>query len=184
MRLSRAFVRYPFDTILMAVNAADPHTYSFNDGLLPSRSRSRWVSSAMKIPGRGRLLSTWTPPPIDAQKHSWEGMTIQTSSSGTLKMREAIYYTLSKPVSTVIIGCDSIPQLEENVQYAREFTPLNEAQQTEWLARAEACAKPSLFFASTTARKCLRCSWSQPESPSQTRGGSGLLSCAGLRHSR
>jgi predicted aldo/keto reductase-like oxidoreductase len=27
--------RYPFDTILMAINAADPHHYSFNDKLLP-----------------------------------------------------------------------------------------------------------------------------------------------------
>jgi aryl-alcohol dehydrogenase-like predicted oxidoreductase len=61
-------------------------------------------------------------------------------------MREALNYTLSKPVSTVIIGCDTIAQLEENVQLAREFTPLSEAQQTELVAKAEACAKPSLFF--------------------------------------
>jgi aryl-alcohol dehydrogenase-like predicted oxidoreductase len=138
--------RYNFDTILMAVNAADPHYYSFNEGLLPLAVERQMGIIGMKIPGRSRLLSSWTPPPIEAQKHSWEGMTIQTSSPGTLKMREAMYYTLSKPVSTVIIGCDSIAQLEENVQYAREFTPLNEAQQTELVARAEACAKPSLFF--------------------------------------
>lgn len=138
--------RYPFDTILMAMSAADPHHYSFNEALLPLAVEKQMGIIGMKIPGRGRLLSTWTPPSIEAQKHSWEGMTIQTSSAGTLKMREAMYYTLSRPVSTVIIGCDSIPQLEENVQYAREFTPLNEAQQTELVARAEACAKPSLFF--------------------------------------
>jgi len=100
----------------------------------------------MKIPGRGRILSTWTPPPVDKQKHSWEGMTIQTTSPGTLSMREAMYYTLSRPVSTVIIGCDTIAQLEENVQLAREFTPLNDKQTTELVARAEPCAKPSLFF--------------------------------------
>ena len=138
--------RYHFDTILMAVNAADPHYYSFNEGLLPLAVEKQMGIIGMKIPGRSRLLASWTPPPIEAQKHSWEGMTIQTSSPGTLKMREAMYYTLSKPVSTVIIGCDSIAQLDENVQYAREFTPLNEAQQTELVARAEACAKPSLFF--------------------------------------
>ena len=43
-------------------------------------------------------------------------------------MREAMYYTLSRPVSTVIIGCDTIAQLEENVQLAREFTPLSDSQ--------------------------------------------------------
>ncbi|HUZ90741.1 MAG TPA: hypothetical protein VMU78_02395, partial [Methylocella sp.] len=97
-------------------------------------------------PGRGRILSTWTPPPIEEQKHSWEGMTIQTDRSGTLTMREAMYYTLSRPVSTVIIGCDTIAQLEENVHLARVFTPLSASQETELVARAEPVSKPSLFF--------------------------------------
>lgn len=138
--------RYPFDAVLMAMNAADPHHYSFNEQLLPLAVEKQMGIIGMKIPGRGRILSTWTPPSIDQQKHSWEGMTIQTSSPGTLKMREAMYYTLSRPVSTVIIGCDTIPQLEENVQLARDFTPLNEKQTAELVARAEPCAKPSLFF--------------------------------------
>ncbi len=138
--------RYPFDTILMAMNAADPHHYSFNDALLPLAVEKQMGIIGMKIPGRSRLLSTWTPPPIEEQKHSWEGMTFQTSSPGTLKMREAMYYTLSRPVSTVIIGCDTIAQLEENVKLAREFTPLNDSQASELVARAEPCAKPSLFF--------------------------------------
>ncbi len=138
--------RYPFDTILMAMNAADPHHYSFNEQLLPLAVEKQMGIIGMKIPGRGRILSSWTPPSIEQQKHSWEGMAIQTDKPGTLTMREAMYYTLSRPVSTVIIGCDTIAQLEENVQYAREFTPLNEKQQTELVARAEPCAKPSLFF--------------------------------------
>ena len=144
--LIEAIHRHDFDTILMAMNAADPHHYSFNDALLPLAVEKQMGIIGMKIPGRGRILSTWTPPPIEQQKHSWEGMTIQTSSPGTLRMREAMYYTLSRPVSTVIIGCDTIAQLEENVQLAREFTPLNDTQQTELVARAEPCAKPSLFF--------------------------------------
>lgn len=138
--------RYPFDCILMAINAADPHHYSFSDELLPLAVEKQMGIIGMKIPGRGRILSSWTPPSIEQQKHSWEGMTIQTSSSGTLRMREAMYYTLSKPVSTIIIGCDTIAQLEENVQLARDFTPLNDTQQKELVARAEPCAKPSLFF--------------------------------------
>ncbi len=138
--------RYPFDTILMAMNAADPHHYSFNEQLLPLAVEKQMGIIGMKIPGRSRLLSNWTPPPIEQQKHSWEGMTIQTSSPGTLTMREALYYTLSRPVSTVIIGCDTIVQLEENVHLARGFTPLSDSQATELVAKAEPCAKPSLFF--------------------------------------
>jgi hypothetical protein len=144
--LIEAIKRYPFDCILMAMNAADPHHYSFNEELLPLAVEKQMGIIGMKIPGRGRILNTWTPPSIDAQKHSWEGMAIQTDKPGTLTMREAMYYTLSRPVSTVIIGCDSIPQLEENVKLAQEFTPLNDKQTAELVARAEACAKPSLFF--------------------------------------
>ena len=138
--------RYPFDTILMAMNAADPHHYSFNQELLPLAVEKQMGIIGMKIPGRSRLLASWTPPPVEQQKHSWEGNVFQTTSPGTLTMREAMYYTLSRPVSTVIIGCDTIAQLEENVHLAREFTPLSDGQATELVARAEPCAKPGLFF--------------------------------------
>jgi aryl-alcohol dehydrogenase-like predicted oxidoreductase len=138
--------RHPFDTILMAMNAADPHHYSFNQELLPMAVEHQMGIIGMKIPGRSRLLSSWTPPSIEEQKHSWEGMTIQTTTPGTLTMREAMYYTLSRPVSTVIIGCDSIAQLEENVQLARDFTPLSDGQAEALVKRAEPVSKPSLFF--------------------------------------
>jgi aryl-alcohol dehydrogenase-like predicted oxidoreductase len=138
--------RYPFDTVLMDMNAADPHHFSFNDGLLPLAVERQMGIIGMKIPGRSRLLSSWTPPSIEDQKHSWEGMTIQTDRAGTLTMREAMYYTLSRPVSTVIVGCDNIAQLEENVHLAREFTPLSDSQAQQLVARAEPVSKPSLFF--------------------------------------
>jgi len=137
--------RHPFDAILMAMNAADPHHYSFNDGLLPLAVEKQMGIIGMKIPGRGRILSSWTPPPLEQQQHSWEGMVI-AKTPGTLTMREAMYYTLSRPVSTIIIGCDTVAQLEENVHLAREFTPLSDKQTTELVARAEPVAKPSLFF--------------------------------------
>jgi uncharacterized protein len=137
--------RYPFDCILMAVNAADPHHYSFEDKLLPLAVEKQMGIIGMKVPARGRLLSSWTPPSLEQQKHSWEGMVIATSP-GTLKMREAVYYTLSQPVSTIIIGCDSIAQLEENVQLARDFTPLSTQQLAELTTRSEPVSKPSLFF--------------------------------------
>src|ERR1700677_1373281 len=71
--------RYPFDTILMAMNAADPHHYSFNDKLLPLAVERQMGIIGMKIPGRGRILSTWTPPPVEQQKHSWERSEEHTS---------------------------------------------------------------------------------------------------------
>jgi aryl-alcohol dehydrogenase-like predicted oxidoreductase len=143
--LMEAIHRHPFDTILMAVNAADPHHFSFSEQLLPLAVEKQMGIIGMKVPARGRILSTWTPPPIEQQKHTWEGMVL-APTAGTLHMREAMYYSLSLPVSTVIIGCDSTAQLEENVQLAREFTPLSHQQMATLTQRAEPVSKQSLFF--------------------------------------
>jgi len=143
--LIEAIHRYPFDTILMAVNAADPHHYSFSEQLLPLAVEKQMGIIGMKVPARGRILSSWTPPPIERQQHSWEGMVI-AKTPGTINMREAMYYSLSLPVSTVIIGCDSIAQLEENVQLAREFTPFSQQQMASLTAKVEPVSKQSLFF--------------------------------------
>jgi uncharacterized protein len=143
--LIEAIHRYSFDTILMAVNAADPHHFSFSERLLPLAVEKQMGIIGMKVPARGRILSSWTPPPIDQQKHSWEGMVL-APTAGTLDMRQAMYYSLSLPVSTVIIGCDTITQLEENVQLAREFTPLSSQQMAALTEKAQPVSKQSLFF--------------------------------------
>src|ERR1700756_1337375 len=143
---------HPFDTILMALNAADPHIHSFTDKLLPLAVEKQMGIIGMKVPARGRLLTTWTPPSIEQQKHSWEGMAVATRT-GVMNMRDAMHYTLSHPVSTVIIGCDNIAQLDENVQIAREFTPLSQTQIATLKDMAEPVAKQSLFFRFTDRSK-------------------------------
>ena len=143
--LIEAVNRHPFDTILMALNAADPHIHSFSDQLLPLVVEKQMGIIGMKVPARGRLLSTWTPPPLEQQQHSWEGSAIATRP-GVMNMREAMNFTLSQPVSTVIIGCDSIAQLEENVAIARDFTPLSQSQMSALNQMAAPVAKQSLFF--------------------------------------
>ncbi len=138
--------RYPFDTILMAINAADKHQHSFSDALLPLAVEKQMGIIGMKVPARGRLLASWTPPPVERQQHSWEGQAVISTKPGTINMREAVYYTLSQPVSTIIIGCDSVAQLEENVQLARDFTPLSEQQLASLTQKTEPIASQALFF--------------------------------------
>ncbi len=143
--LMKAVERFPFDTILMAVNAADTHHFSFKSDLLALALEKQMGVIGMKVTGRGRILASWTPPPLEVQRRSWEGVVI-ASGPGTLGMREALSYTLTLPVSTVIIGCDTAAQLEENVRLAREFTPLSPAQMAALEARVEPVSKQALFF--------------------------------------
>lgn len=129
--------RFPFDQILMAVNAADPHHLSFQEKLLPMAVEKQMGIIGMKIPSRGRLLSNWPAvgPYAGGKKQA-----------GPLNMRDALYYVLSLPVSTVIIGCDSIAQLEENVKLAREFTPITQTQMATLTEKTQGVARDALFF--------------------------------------
>jgi aryl-alcohol dehydrogenase-like predicted oxidoreductase len=137
--LIAAISRFDFDTVLMALNAADPHHLSFKEKLLPLAVEKEMGIIGMKIPARGLILSSWQAPEDPASRHAG-------TVPGTLGMREAMRYVLSLPVSTVIVGCDSIAQLEENIDIARSFNPLNEAQLAELEQRAEPVHRQALFF--------------------------------------
>jgi aryl-alcohol dehydrogenase-like predicted oxidoreductase len=119
--LAAAIRRFPFDTVLMAVNAADPYHLPFQKTLLPLAVEKKMGIIGMKIPARGRLLAA-------------------------LSMPEAMRYVLSLPVSTVIVGVDSVAQLEENVEIARGFTPLGPQQLAALERKAEPVARTSLWF--------------------------------------
>lgn len=138
--------RYPFETVLLGVNAADPHHHSFVDKLLPLAVEKRMGIIGMKVTGRSRILSSYVPPPEEAQKHSWEGSAIIAKGPGTIDIREALYYALTLPVSTVVLGVDNVAQLEQNVQLANTFTPLSDAQMTAIADKTRPIAKQALFF--------------------------------------
>jgi hypothetical protein len=121
--LAEAIRRFPFDTVLMAFNAADTWHLPFKQTLLPLAIEKEMGIIGMKIPARGRILEGVQPPPPEKQRGP-----ARHDRPGTLTMKEAMRYTLSHPVSTVIIGVDNLAQLEENVRIARGFLPLNPAQ--------------------------------------------------------
>lgn len=138
--------RFPFDTVLMGLNAADQYHYSFAKELLPMAVEKQMGIIGMKVMARGRILSSWTPPPVEEQKRSWEGTGAIATTPGTLTKQETMFYTLSLPISTAIIGCDSVQQVEECVQLARSFTPLSERQMEELAKKVEPIANQALFF--------------------------------------
>ena len=114
--------RFDFDCILLALNAADRHHLPFQDELLRTANAKKMGIIGMKVAARGRLLER-------------PGLSIE----------ECLHYVWSLPVSTAIVGCDSIPMLEENVALARTFKPLS----GERMASIEA----------RTRKEALECSW-------------------------
>lgn len=140
--LLEAIKRYPFDSILMAVNAADVHYLSFKNYLLPEALKQGIAIIGMKIATRGRMLSCWTPPPLDQQKDARN----RTPLSGTVSIKEALTYNMSLPVSTSIIGVDSVAQIEENVKIASEFSPLSRAQMEEIEFKTLPIVRQGLYF--------------------------------------
>lgn len=94
--------RYPFDNALVAINAADKHYNPFIEKFLPTAVEKKIGIVGMKIPARDRIFS----------------------HGGIINMKEAIEYVLTLPVSTIIVGIDKIPELEENIRIAKEFEPL------------------------------------------------------------
>ncbi len=117
--LADAIDMYPFDLILLAVNAADVHYLSFKNYLLPQAQRKGLAIVGMKVATRGLMLSSWTPPPLEEQSPR-----MATSKPGSVTIREALTYNMSLPVSTTIIGVDNVAQIEEDVKIASEFSPL------------------------------------------------------------
>jgi len=122
--LMHAITRYDFDTILMALNASDPHYLPFATELLPLANRKGMGVIAMKIPARGRIFR----------------------SGGLTSMKDAMHWVLSQPVSTVIVGCDTVAQLEENVAIATQFQPLGTRELGQVAALTADYAKEAAFF--------------------------------------
>lgn len=133
--------RYDFDTLLMAFNAADKHQHSFLEQLLPAALEKNLGIIGMKVATRGRMLSTWTPPPLDQQPQR-----MATGRPGALTMRESLFYNFSMPVATNIVGCDDPHQVRENVESAAEFTPCNGAVLTALEERCKAIVNQGLYF--------------------------------------
>jgi len=97
--LEEALRRFAFDTVLIALNAADCHRLAFIASVLQEAMGRGIGVIGMKVCAQGKLLGP-----------------------GKLTMDEAIGYVLSlRGVSNVIIGCQTPREVEENARIVREF---------------------------------------------------------------
>lgn len=124
--LLEAMRRFDFDTVLVALNAADVHRLSFIQTVLPVAARRGMGVIGMKVYGAGTILS----------RRGFLGRT-----SPGLSTAEAMKYVLSLAgVSTVVIGCQTPAEVDDNARIAREFAMLSspELRDLEHRTRSDA----------------------------------------------
>ncbi len=113
--MAEALGRYDFDTVLMALNTAqsanpiaqrkmEPIPAFENTALLVALQKNIGILS-MKVMGQGMLVG---------------------AGAGRASAAELLQFNLSQPVASVIIGCEQLAPLEQNVQAAMNFTPISE----------------------------------------------------------
>jgi len=99
--LVEALRRFPFDSALIALSALDHFILSFAEEFLPVASEQGVATIGMKVLGLGSL---------------------------THDVERALRYAFSLPVSTVIVGMETMAQLEQNLAIAESFAPMSDAE--------------------------------------------------------
>lgn len=117
-----AIERFPCDCVLFPANPFETHDGGFLAQVLPAAAERQIGVIGMKVLCHGFLLS-----------------------QAGFSVAEAVRYSLSHPVSGIIIGHDTLEELEENAAAARQSAPLD----AKTLALLEERAKP---FASELTR--------------------------------
>jgi aryl-alcohol dehydrogenase-like predicted oxidoreductase len=114
--VARAAVsRWAWDAVLLPMNPADPHRLSFVDGALPAAVERGIARVAMKVLGAGRLVGGGKPP---------------------LSAEECLRFAYGLDVSTAIVGCSSIAEVDLAARVASEAKRLTDEERKALVARA------------------------------------------------
>jgi aryl-alcohol dehydrogenase-like predicted oxidoreductase len=125
--LLEAMHRFDFDTVLVALNAADRHRLSFLETVLPEAEQRGLGAIAMKVYAQGAILQS--------------GPLGRLLGKTGLTPEEALGYCLSLPgVSTAIIGCKTPAEVDENVRIACRFRPFDDEQKRKLEERTKRAA--------------------------------------------
>jgi aryl-alcohol dehydrogenase-like predicted oxidoreductase len=117
--------RFPFDTVLVPVNAAEPSHENFIEEVIPYAHEKGMGIVGMKVYLRGLAAR------------------IAAGASG---MEPFLRFALSQPVSTVVIGCDDLKQLEENCRFASSFLPMTAREQEELVREVAPFARQLMYY--------------------------------------
>ena len=113
---------FTFDAVQMPLNVMDAHFDSFEKKVLPALLKNDIGVLGMKPMGDHIILESKTASPV-----------------------ECLHYAMNLPTSVVITGCDSLPILQQALQAARNFRPMNSAQVAELLGKTAKAAEAGQF---------------------------------------
>src|SRR5437762_10386484 len=84
---------------------------------------------------------------MDAHFNSFEKKVLPVLAKGskTVTAVECLRYAMNLPTSVVITGCDSLPVLQQALQAARSFQPMNSSQVPALLAKTAKAAEGGQF---------------------------------------
>lgn len=118
------------DTCLMPMSLADPHYDSFITNVLPVLNERGYGVFAMKTMGFGSFMGRGPK----TQQLQEKGLKLIESGITVEDMHHFVY---SLPMSSLCSGCETVPQLEENIAALKSFKPLDDASRDKLLAKTE-----------------------------------------------
>jgi predicted aldo/keto reductase-like oxidoreductase len=121
---------FPFDAVQMPVNVFDAHYASFEQEILPLCQQQGIAVIGMKPFAAGDVFKTDS------------GVTAE----------EALRYAMSLPVATVVTGIDSFDVLNQDLEIARNFTPLTGEERADILRRSAPAAANGEYERFKTAK--------------------------------
>jgi hypothetical protein len=93
------------------------------------------------LPSPCHFLTLLAVAPLDQQPER-----LRTPKPGTITMKESLHYNCTLAVSTNIVGVDNVKQLEENVKWASEFSPLSPEQMEDIEYKTLPIVRQGLYF--------------------------------------
>ncbi len=121
---------YQWDAVQMPLNVLDAHFKSFRDAILPILQERNIAPLAMKSLASGII-----------------------ARNNLLSVEQALRYTLSLPITTLVSGMENRKFLHENVKLAKTFQPLDESELEEILAKTKEPALTGEYEPFKTTRR-------------------------------
>jgi predicted aldo/keto reductase-like oxidoreductase len=114
--------QFTFDSVQMPLNVMDHHFDSFEAKVLPILQKQNIGVLAMKSMGDPFILQSKTVTAI-----------------------ECLHYAMNLPTSVVITGCDSLKILQQALDAARSFRPMDKQEVAALLAKSAKAAQAGEF---------------------------------------